>query len=236
MAAGYLEQKVELKIFDLDPGKLEGVPQRSSFKEVVSCPLVLLCVPISSMCDALEQMAPLLQAGQVIVDTCSVKMFPLKWMLSILPESVQVVGTHPLFGPDSASEGLAGLKIVLCPARVKDEDYQQIRCYLKSLQLVVIESSGQEHDQQIAQSQAIFHFIAQAMKRLEWGGQAISTPGPEGFYRLVQSVQRDTPQLFRDLELLNPYARQCRQNFLDQLLEVNADLTRSSVGTGGEDQ
>jgi prephenate dehydrogenase len=49
-------------------------------------------------------MAPALRPGQLIIDTCSVKERPLEWMLEELPDHVQIVGTHPLFGPDSGQE------------------------------------------------------------------------------------------------------------------------------------
>ena len=61
---------------------------------------------------------------------------------------------------------------------------------------MTVEVTAQEHDQQIAKSQAVFHLIAQVMKQLKWASQDISTPGPEAFNRLVRTVQQDTDQLF----------------------------------------
>lgn len=225
MVLEYLSPAKLVRVYDTDPQKLEGLAQAASFEPTISSQVIILCVPISSLEEACRKMAPHLRPGQIVVDTCSVKERPLRWMLAHLPKSVEILGTHPLFGPDSGKDGIAGLKIVLCPARIRDEAYSAIRHCLESLQLVLIETTPAEHDRQIAQSQAIFHLIAQVVKRLTWGGQAISTPGPEMFYRLVRTVQHDTDQLFLDMERENPHALQYRRQFIQEMIRLDEELS-----------
>lgn len=225
MAYEYLRHHKKVRVYDVDLKKIEKLPDRSTFEEAVSSELVILCVPISTIEETCRKMAPHLKPGQIVMDTASVKERPVRWMLTHLPESVEILGTHPLFGPDSGKEGIAGLKIVLCPVRISDEAYRLIRQYLQSLQLVLIESTPEEHDRQIAQSQAIFHLIAQTIKRLHWGGQAISTPGPDTFYELVKTVQHDTEQLFLDMERENPRAAQYRRQFIQEMIDLDARLS-----------
>ncbi len=224
MAYEYLRRDKELLVYDSDSSQLQGISEATTFEEALSAPLIVLCVPISAMEDTCKKMAPLLREGQIVVDTCSVKKRPLEWMSTHLPDSVQLLGTHPLFGPDSGKEGVAGLKIALCPARIEKQSYDSIRHYLQRLELVIVEVTAQEHDQQIAKSQAVFHLIAQVMKQLKWASQAISTPGPEAFDRLVRTVQQDTDQLFLDIERENPYAAQWRQRFIQEVLSLDKEL------------
>ena len=225
MAYEYLRRDKEVLVYDSDSSQLQGISGASTFEEALSATLIVLCVPISAMEDTCKRMAPLLREGQIVVDTCSVKERPLEWMSTHLPDSVQILGTHPLFGPDSGKKGVAGLKIALCPARIEKESYDSIRHYLQRLELVIVEVTAQEHDQQIAKSQAVFHLIAQAMKQLKWASQAISTPGPEAFERLVRTVQQDTDQLFLDIERENPYAAQWRQRFIQEVLNLDKELS-----------
>ena len=225
MAYEYLRRDKEVLVYDSNSSRLQGISEATTFEEALTAPLIVLCVPISAMEDTCKKMAPLLRDGQIVVDTCSVKKQPLEWMSTHLPESVQILGTHPLFGPDSGKEGVAGLKIALCPARIEQESYDSIRHYLKRLQLVTVEVTAQEHDQQIAKSQAVFHLIAQVMKQLKWASQAISTPGPEAFDRLVRTVQQDTDQLFLDIERENPYAAKWRQRFIQEMLSLDKELS-----------
>ncbi len=224
MAYEYLRRDKEVLVYDSDSSRLQDISEATTFEEALSAPLIVLCVPISAMEDTCKKMAPLLREGQIVVDTCSVKKRPLQWMSTHLPESVQILGTHPLFGPDSVKEGVAGLKIALCPVRIEQESYDRIRRYLERLQLVGVEVTPDEHDQQIAKSQAVFHLIAQVMKQLKWTSQAVSTPGPEAFDRLVRTVQQDTDQLFLDIERENPYAAQWRQRFIQEALSLDKEL------------
>ncbi|MEE8350050.1 MAG: prephenate dehydrogenase/arogenate dehydrogenase family protein [Acidobacteriota bacterium] len=228
MAYDYLRRDKKVRVYNHNPDKIQDIPERATLEETLSAQLILLCVPISGMEGFCKQMAPFLKEGQIVVDTCSVKVKPVEWMLSLLPETVEILGSHPLFGPDSGKQGIAGLKIALCPARIQEDTYRSICGYLEGLQLVVIEETPEGHDSQIAKSQAIFHLIAQAMKRLDWGSQAISTPGPDAFYRLVKSVQHDTDQLFLDMERENPYAAQWREEFIRKLESLDAELSEAA--------
>ena len=225
MAHEYLRRDKEVLVYDSNSSQRQGISEATTFEEAVAAPLIVLCVPISAMEDTCKKIAPFLREGQIVVDTCSVKKRPLEWMATHLPESVQILGSHPLFGPDSGKEGVAGLKIALCPARIEQESYSSIQRYLQGLQLVTVEVTPEEHDQQIAKSQAVFHLIAQVMKQLKWASQAISTPGPEAFDRLVRTVQQDTDQLFLDIERENPYAAEWRQRFIQEVVNLDKELS-----------
>ncbi len=229
----HLKDRCKLLVYDSDPTKTEGVAEGVAFAEAVKADLLILSVPISEVKEICAKIAPCVCSGQVVVDTCSVKERPIRWMEDILPAEVGILGTHPLFGPDSGKDGIAGLKIALCPVRVKRPQYVEICNCLRSLELVLIETTPEEHDRQIALSQAIFHLIAQAMKGLEWGVKPISTPGPESFYRLVKTVQRDTNQLFHDMERENPYAAEYRRQFIEEVLRLDREL-RSRQGHESE--
>lgn len=220
----HLRERVELRVFDRDPSRIAGMPEAASLEQVCGCEIVILSVPISTVAEVCSRISGLLAPGGIVVDTCSVKTLPVQWMVERLPETVEILGTHPLFGPDSGKDGIAGLKIAVCPIRIQPEKYQEIRRFLESLELVVVETTPEEHDRQIALSQAIFHLIAQAMGRLGWGVKPISTPGPEAFYRLVKTVQRDTQQLFLDMERENPFAAECRRLFIDEILKIDREL------------
>jgi len=229
MAYQYLRASKEIRVYDTDEIALRECPDARSFGEVAAADLVLLTVPISVVEKVCREMAPLLKPGQLVVDTCSVKEKPVKIMLRELPEGVQILGTHPLFGPDSGKKGIHGLKIAVCPVRVERPSYQAVLRYLKTLGLITLETTPEEHDRQIARTQAVFHLLAQACKRLNWGGEDITTPGPETFFKLLQTVQNDTDQLFFDLQRENPHAAKARAEFIDAVVRLNRDLS-SDIG------
>jgi prephenate dehydrogenase len=212
------------RVWTRDATKLAGLPGAASFEEAASCDIVVLTVAISAVEETCQRLAPLLRPGQLVVDTCSVKVEPVRVMLQHLPAHVQILGTHPLFGPDSGREGIAGLKIVLCPVRIEPADYDGIRLFLAGLGLQLIEATPEEHDRQAARTQAVFHLLAQALGRLGWGDDPIATPGPEAFFRQVSRLRNDSFQLFVEMQRRNPYAAEHREQLIAQLRRLDEEL------------
>jgi prephenate dehydrogenase len=87
--------------------------KRVSLPELFEADVVWLCPAISSLEEVLTEIAPLVRPGQVIADTCSVKIVPAQLMERFLPPHARLLATHPMFGPDSAKAGLEGLPVVL---------------------------------------------------------------------------------------------------------------------------
>jgi prephenate dehydrogenase len=212
------------RVWTRDASKLEGLAGAASFEEAAASDVVVLTVPISAMQETCGRLAPLLRPGQIVVDTCSVKVEPVRLMTSLLPAGVAILGTHPLFGPDSGKDGIAGLKIVLSPVRMDPASYQRIRGFLGSLGLLVIEATPEEHDRQAARTQAVFHLLAQALGRLGWGDDPIATPAPEAFFRHVRSLRNDSRQLFLDMQRRNPFAAEYRRLFVEELRRLDSEL------------
>ena len=111
MVYRYLNRETELRVYDQDESITAGLPEAAGFSETVSSDIVILSVPISEMERVCREMIPHIREGQLFVDTCSVKTKPLGLMEELFPENVQILGTHPLFGPDSGKDGIAGFKI-----------------------------------------------------------------------------------------------------------------------------
>jgi prephenate dehydrogenase len=212
------------QVWTRDTAKLAGLEGAATFEKAAACDIVVLTVAISAVEETCRRLAPLLRPGQIVVDTCSVKVDPVRVMLETLPEHVQLLGTHPLFGPDSGRDGIANLKIVLCPVRIAAQDYEEIRTFLVSLGLRVIEATPEEHDRQAARTQAIFHLLAQALGRLGWGGEPIATPAPEAFFRQVLSLRNDSFQLFVDMQRSNPFAAEHRARLIAALQGLDDEL------------
>jgi len=216
-------------VFDSDPAKLKGFSRAAAMEQVVTAKFIILATPISAIDAVCQRISPRLRTGQVVIDTCSVKEYPVDRMLARLPDGVQILGTHPLFGPDSGRNGISGMKIAVCPVRIETENYDCVRRFLGGLGLSIIETTPREHDRRLARTQAIFHLISQALKELNWRGQQMSTPGPAAFYRLAESVQNDTAELFLDMERRNVYAKGCRRRFIRKLAEIDELLARDET-------
>ena len=198
-----------------------------TLEEAASCQIVLLAVPASEMTVALAQVAPYLRPGALLMDACSVKMAPVEWMLAAAPADVEVIGTHPLFGPESGRTGIEGLTVVICPARAPRHT-GTVRDFLERLGLSVVEITPEEHDRQMADAQALTHFVARGLAAAGVRDQQLKTPSFERLLRVVEPLMRDSPDLFRDLHVYNPFAGRARQRLLEALRRLDELLTASS--------
>ena len=197
-----------------------------------SCPVVVFAVPVSALEEALQAAAPHLRGGALAADVCAVKEIPLRWMRKHLPAGVDLLGTHPLFGPDSAARGLAGRKIVLCPERISRRRLASVTAFLQGLGLAVIPADPAEHDRQTACSLALPHLLGRALARAGFGPLSLDTLNWRRLVRIAASVRRDDPGLSLDLQRFNPHAAKMRRAFAAALRRVEGDLRGSPPGPG----
>lgn len=215
-------------VYTRNPDKKEDIEQAGgqlvSLEEACTQKIVILCVPISAMQTTLKIMAPLLKRGTIVVDVCSVKVYPVQWMKELLPDTVEILATHPMFGPDSAAESVSGYKIVLCPERITSTRYEKIKKVLADKGLILIETSAEEHDRKIAVSLALTHFIGRTLA--EFGAEPldIDTEGYKRLLHILEVVNNDTWQLFYDMHRFNPYAMEKRQAFIAAMDRVQSKI------------
>lgn len=227
----YLAQDFHVYVWDpqMDPERvraLGAIP--STFEAAAAQAIVLPLVPISAFDDLMRQLGPLLQAEALVVDCCSVKLKPVESMLCHLPDSVSILATHPMFGPDSAADTLFGAKLVLCPVRMDPERYREITLYLEKHGLKLIESTPEEHDQQISRSLFLAHFLGRTLLELGAHPLEIDTKGYRRLMKILLTVENDSQQLFEDMFHYNPHAPATRRDFLAALEQVTAKLDQAA--------
>lgn len=228
LMARYLARDFEVQVYnrtDRTP-EIEALGARpASLASVCQQPYVLVSVAISAMQATFERIAPLLQENAVVVDVASVKLKPVAWMEASLPPSVSILATHPMFGPDSAAKTLEGSKIVLCPRRIEPQRLAKIKRYLTGQGLIVIETSPEEHDRQIAVSLCLTHFIGRALAAFGAEPLQVDTEGYRRLLHILGVVENDTWQLFEDMHRQNPFAPQYRAAFLEILQDLHHRLS-----------
>jgi len=235
IAARHLSVDFEIKVSDPaggDPPMPLGA-RRVPLAEAASEALVILAVPIGALRRVLKAIAPRVRPGALVVDVCSVKTWPALWMRTLLPPQVDILATHPMFGPDSAVGTLAGRKIVLCRERVAEGRYRKVRNYLTGKGLTVIESDPRRHDAQAAISLSLTHFIGRSLAEYGAGPLPIDTEGYCRLLHILEVVTNDTWELFCDMQRFNPYARAERRAFLAAMERVERAMNRQSSPRNG---
>jgi prephenate dehydrogenase len=150
----------------------------------------------------------LLQKDALVIDVCSVKEKPIQWMKKLLPQSISILGTHPMFGPDSAADGVKGKTIVLCPERISNEKLETIKRGLKQVGLNVITITPAKHDKQVAYTQALVHFLARSWNTMKFPQTKISTQSFERLNEISKTLMNDSEALFNDMFRYNRFAKE----------------------------
>jgi prephenate dehydrogenase len=168
------------------------------------------------------------------MDVCSVKIIPCALLERLLP-GMAVVGTHPLFGPQSAPVSCAGQRIAVCAlgsgsgsagaaASAAASAAARVEQLCAALGLIVVRCSSEEHDTQVARTQFLTHFIGRGAVRAGIERLALSTRTHEALMDIVDVVGHDSMELFEDMAAYNPKVPEVRANFLAALTAIDAEL------------
>lgn len=221
----HLRTRLNLVVWDLRDLRKKAAAlgvRWGTLDETASQPIVLLAVPISELPACLESAVPYLSPRTLLMDCCSVKVKPVEWMLEAAPAGTEIIGLHPLFGPQSGRGGVAGMIVVICPARTTRAEL--LKGFLEEVGLVVHVTTPAEHDRAMAATQALTQFIGRALLEAGIHEGPLRTPAYDRLAKMVEFVRHDSPELFQDMHRLNPFAADERRRFLEALLRIHRDL------------
>lgn len=197
----------------------------TSMEQAARCDIVILATPVATLERVVEAIAPHLRPGTLVLDVASVKVGPADIMRRGLPAHVDIVATHPLFGPQSARDGIAGSKIVVCP--VRGTRFHRVAAFLKRhLALDVIITTPEDHDREAAMVQGLTHLIAKVLVQMEPLPARMTTKSFDLLMQAVGMVRHDAPEVFQAIEHANPYAAKMRQRFFELADRVKTELAR----------
>ena len=192
----------------------------STLEECLSKDIIILAIPAGRLENFLIENAVLFNKNSRVFDVSSVKMKPLKLLEHYLPSTIEIVGTHPLFGPNS---GIKNSKIVICP--VRSSRLGETTSFLKDkLGLEVLIRTPEEHDREMAIVQGLTHFIARALKKMNLKDCDMKTKAYEHLLGMYDILKKDTDDLFHTIEHENPFAGEIRRNFMGELEKINKDI------------
>ena len=208
------------EILVADSSQLEALPsgiKQASIEQIAKLDLVILAVPISALKSVLEDLSDKLGSGSTVIDVCSVKLRPIHLMTQLLPEKVNIIATHPLFGPQSINNR-DNLNVVVIEVRGAT---QPLETLFTNIGWKIKKVDAEEHDKQMAVVQGLTFSISQALIDMN-----IEEPDlPTGSYNLLKQLNMiqaaHTRDLTNTIEGYNPYANAIRRQFIDKAVEVD---------------
>ncbi len=172
--------------------------------------LIIPAVPIGVFEEVIKSISTQLTGDHIVMDVCSVKIAPKQMMLKYLPNHVQIVGSHPMFGPGTLEQtkgSLQNLKMVVDPIRISKSDLSSIVEPFSRQGVEVIEMSSDNHDKYAAQFHFTSQFIASVLKKISIEKTPIDTASVSVLHNFLEFVQTDTLALLRDMYKYNPYCK-----------------------------
>ncbi|MAE58096.1 MAG: prephenate dehydrogenase [Halobacteriovorax sp.] len=223
LCASHMIKDFDLYIYDKVDFKKEIKAMKAKpvqMKEFGICDIIIPFVPISEFENTMTALKDILKPGCLIIDVCSVKEHPINVMKSLLSEDVQILGTHPMFGPDSARDTLFGTKIALCPERIDQDLYHNIKSYLHRNGVKTIETTPEKHDKEIASTLVLTHVIGRTLVDMKVEDHEIDTKGYRRLLKILQTVENDSWQLFDDMNSYNQFSKPTREAFRKSLENI----------------
>lgn len=127
--------------------------------------VVVLATSILSLQDILGRLpVQRLRRSTLFVDVLSVKVFPKNLLLEVLPREVDILCTHPMFGPDSGKGSWDGLNFMYERVRIgaSEERKRRVETFIDFFReegCRMVEMTCEEHDRAAASTQFITHSV-----------------------------------------------------------------------------
>jgi prephenate dehydrogenase len=203
-----------------------GVDYTSSNEDAVSsADIVILSIPINAVSTVMPEIAPFLNKGSLIMDVTSVKEKPAEIMQKYVPEGVEIIPTHPLFGPRIRS--LDGQVVVLTPTN-KGKWFEKVYNFLLKENARVIVTNPQNHDKMMSIVQGLTHFayigIAATIEKLHIDvkeSRKFASPVYGLMVDMIARIVAQNPYLYYSIQTENRYIKETHETFISVYRDLN---------------
>jgi prephenate dehydrogenase len=227
LAAKHLAPHFDLRVYDSGLCVVEDDHSETlmftSFAAAASSDVVVLAVPLSALEAVARGIVPHLKDTAIVCDVTSVKIAPAEILQRVMPPHIDILCTHPLFGPQSAKNGIKGHKIVVCPVRTRNVS-AALRFLETTLKLEAHVATVEEHDRDMAVVQGLTHLIARILSSMGPLPSRLTTSSFSQLKAAAEMVQGDSEELFLTIERANPFASAVRDKFFGAVESLNRRL------------
>ena len=186
--------------------------------------ILVISVPINHTSDVIREVAGFMKEGSLMVDVTSIKEEPLKTMSETVPENVEYIPTHPIFGPRTTE--LDNQVIVLTPDK-KGKWFDKVYNYLSSKNMRVIITSAEKHDFMMSIVQILTHFsfisTTSAIEKLKVDikeTENYESPIYNLMIDVIARISAQNPYLTYNIQTMNENGPKIRNTFVEAVSEL----------------
>ncbi|MBU4339826.1 MAG: prephenate dehydrogenase, partial [Euryarchaeota archaeon] len=189
--------------------------------EIKTSDIVMISVPINITEKTIQDIAPKMPAGSLLMDITSVKTGPVEAMRKYAPVDVEILGTHPMFGPSIPD--IRGQIVIFTPIEGRSARwfpvirslYEENGAHIEILDAV-------EHDRMMAVVQGLTHFayisIGSVFMELEFdvaNSRRFMSPMYDIMLDLVGRILAQNPYLYAMIQM-NPEVAKVHRAYICQ--------------------
>lgn len=194
--------------------------------------LVIVSVPIDATTKTIREIAPYLKEGSLLMDVTSVKEEPTNVMKECAPKGVEILPSHPMFGPRIRS--LDGQVVVLTPVK-QGEWHHKVLNFLEAENARVIVTNPQTHDRMMSIVQGLTHFayicIASTIERLQIDikeSRNFASPVYSLMLDMIARIVAQNPYLCYSIQTHNGYIKETHEAFLQTFKELKEMISEGN--------
>ena len=195
---------------------------------------VIINVPILHTVEVIRSVCKYFRPGQLIVDNTSIKTQPVAAMLESVPEGVEVLGMHTVFGPSTGA--LANQNVLFTPTPRSGELAQEFEDIFYKYGAKITRTTPEYHDQQMAFHQNLEHFtkiaLAEVMRRRFGGPESLasySSPNSRMSLITLGRILNLDAQMISEIQSFNTQGPAMIEEYLEVVTRLGRSLIRGEV-------
>ncbi|MCX9084085.1 MAG: prephenate dehydrogenase [Candidatus Methanoperedens sp.] len=212
-----------------------GVPFADDLdREIGKSDIVMISVPINITEKTISDIAPKMSAGSLLMDITSVKKGPLGSMKKYAPQDVEILGSHPMFGPSIPD--IRGQIVIFTSVEGRSRKWLPIIRSLYEDNGAHIEiMEAEEHDKMMSVVQGLTHFayisIGAVFSELEFDvtrSRRFMSPMYDIMLDLVGRILEQNPYLYAMIQM-NPEVAKVHKAYINQCNLLAETVKRKDV-------
>lgn len=201
-----------------------------SLEKTAQSDVVILCGSIREYEEQLQSILEYMPPSSILVDVATVKKYTGE-LCKKHCNGRKFISTHPMFGPESYQKhqkNVDGFRIVVTDYSLQNDDYQKLKNTFAALGFLIIEMTADEHDQHLAETLFLTHYVGQSVLKAGFPRTAIDTLSFQFLMDAVESV-KDDKLLFADVYHFNPHCKAVAERFHQAQEVVYRDVQQSGT-------
>jgi prephenate dehydrogenase len=203
---------------------------RDNIKAASTADVVIIAIPIDITPKIIKEIGPVMKEGSLLLDVTSVKMEPSKVMQEYAAPGVEVLPTHPMFGPRIRS--LDGQVVVLTPVKTGIW-YERVSKFLESENTRTIVTTPEIHDRMMSIVQGLTHFayisIASTIEKLDIDvkeSRKFASPIYNLMLDTIARITAQNPYLVYSIQTKNSFIHEAHETFLETFVELKHMISK----------